>query len=111
MTRGVIITTDKEVTDTEVEGLKARQDIVGGLIEPVTLSDGSTMWVNEDGIALGLPFNSIATDVCGIGGRPDVMLQGVRGNVLIVGPVDREGSDTDLTDLARRWVTRVHKEA
>ncbi len=112
MTKALHITTDKVVTEVEVSGLQEMQALVGGLIEPVELSDGSTMWVNEEGLIFDLPPNSIASDVCGLGGRADLMITlGIRGNVFIEGPPDDEGDSTDVTDQARRWVQRVAREA
>lgn len=112
MVTAIVITSEKEVSEREIDGLDAMQAIVGGLIEPVTLSDGSTMFVNEEFVYMpDLRFNSIASDVAGLGGRSDLMLRGIAGNVFIVGPVDDDGNDTDVTDKARRWVRRVAREA
>lgn len=107
----IYITCYKVVGNLRVGSLRELQHIVDGLIEPVTLSDGSTMYVNEDGIGLGLRFNSIATDVAGLGGRLDLLLQGVRGDVVIVGPLNKKGYDTDVTEQARKWVEAVKAEA
>jgi len=66
---------------------------------------------DEEGRLHGLPVNSLATDVCGVGGRPDLLMQGIVGDVFIVGPTDDEGDDTDLTDLVRRIVLRCSEGA
>jgi len=100
--KGVVITTANEVTfRDDLRDLTVMQGIVGGWLEAIQLGDGSTMYLNEEGRLHGLPFNTIATDVCGIGGRPDLLMQGIVGDVLIVGPPDYEGEDTDLTERAR----------
>lgn len=109
--KGLVITTDKVVTDRDFASLKDFQKVVEGYIEPVTLRDGSTMYVNEEFLYANVAFNSIASDVCGLGGLPHLMLSGIKGNVVIVGPVDNEGWDTDVTEQARRWVRRVAREA
>ena len=113
MTKALHITPQKEVQEVTVEGLKDYQSLVGGLIEPVTLRDGPTMYANEEGRYLFGPddFNSIATDVAGLGGRTDLLLLGLLGPVVIVGPLDSEGDDTDVTDYARGLVERVAREA
>lgn len=108
----IVITSDKVVSEREIEGLAAMQAIVEGLIEPVDLSDGSTMFVNEEFAYMpNLRFNSIASDVAGLGGRGDLMIRGIAGNVFIAGPPDDDGNTTDVTDKARRWVRRVAREA
>lgn len=121
--KGIAIKPDKTVEEVTIPrpGLDEMQAIVGGLIQPVELSDGSSMYVDEEflykfidddgNIDVVKHFNSIAGDVCGLGGRSDLMLSGILGPVLIVGPVDAEGWDTDITDKARKWVNRVAKEA
>ncbi len=111
MTNGIVITADKKVTVRDIDGLSDMQAIVGGYIERVGLKDGSSMYLNEEGRIHGLPFNSIASDVLGLGGRADLMLAGVMGDAFIVGPDDGEGNDTHVTDAAKRWVERVKREA
>lgn len=111
--KGIAIYPDKRVVDVEINDYKDGQAIVQGLIEPVGLKDGSTMYVNEEGLYLfdNDQFNSIATDVAGLGGRTDLLFSGLKGPVYIVGPLDNDGYDTDVTDTARRWVNRVAREA
>lgn len=114
MPKGIAIYPDKRVDHLEVDGLKDYQEVVKGLIEAVGLKDGSTMYVNEEyRYQFGpVDFNSVATDVASLGGRPDIMFTGgILGPVLILGPVDDDGNDTDVTDRALRWVRRVHREA
>lgn len=112
MVKGISITPTKVVTEVEVDGLKDYQQIVQGLIQPCTLADGSTMYVNEEFLFQFTrdDFNSIATDVALLG-RHHVGTTGILGPVLIVGPLDADGYDTDITDQARRWVRRVAREA
>ena len=43
------------------------QTLVGGYIEPAPCDhDGVTIWVNEDGIALGMPINPVASNMAGV---------------------------------------------
>lgn len=112
--KGIAIYPDKRVEEITVSGLSDMQAVVDGYIEPITLKDGSTLYVNEEYLyRFGSPdFNSIASDVAGLGGRPEFMLrQPILGPALLVGPVDAEGNDTDVTATARRWVQRVAREA
>lgn len=112
--RVLVLTRDKRVIDRTIDGLADMQAIVGGYIEAVRLSDGSTLWVNEE-FRLGQfgpdDFNSVASDVAGLGGRPDLLLGGILGDTFLTGPTDAEGNETDYTDTARRWVERVGREA
>jgi len=53
------------------------QGIVGGFIEHVRLHNGDHMWVNEDGLRLGLELNPLASDIA---------KQPVVGNVIVTRP-------------------------
>jgi len=112
--RAIIIKRDKTITERNVGSLQDMQAIVEGYIEAVRLRDGSTMWVNEE-FRLGQfgpdDFNSIASDVAGLGGRPDLLFTGILGDVFITGPPDADGYETDATHTAREWVRRVALEA
>lgn len=111
---GIVIRPDKTVEEVAIRGYSDLQDAVQGLIEPVTLRDGSTMYVNEE-FRLGQfgpeDFNSIASDLAGLGGRVDLLILGILGPVVVVGPVNAVGEDTDITTQARKWIKRVHAEA
>ena len=44
--------------------LEKLQEFVGGYIsQPIHLSDGRVMIVNEEGLLMGLPYNQTATDL------------------------------------------------
>ena len=47
-------------------GLDACQQLVGGLIECVNLDAGVDLWLNEEGLILGLPANRIVRDARGV---------------------------------------------
>ena len=112
ITKGIAIYPDKRVQEVELDGLDSMQEIVGGLIEAVGLSFG-TLYVNEEyTYKFGADeFNSIAADVAGLGGRQDLMMQGILGPGVLVGGVDHEGWDTDVTEVGRKAVRRVGREA
>jgi len=46
--------------------LAAMQAAVGGYVERVHLEHGMALWVNEDGLALGLAPNALASTVCSV---------------------------------------------
>jgi hypothetical protein len=54
------------------------QKIVGGYIELVVTTEGDFMFVNEDGLRLGLPFNSLASSHYG-----GISPHGIVGDVVI----------------------------
>jgi hypothetical protein len=108
MTAGVIITAEGEVTYRDIGDLADYQAIVGGSIEAVGLSDGSPMYVNEEGMVHGLPVNRLATLVCALGHRDVGVL---RGHVVIVGPPDLHGVSADLTDHVRTLVSFAQEMA
>ncbi|QDP63905.1 MAG: hypothetical protein Unbinned3992contig1000_19 [Prokaryotic dsDNA virus sp.] len=45
--------------------LEECQQAVGGLIEAVYLDDGRLMYVNENGLIVGLPVNEMASQIAG----------------------------------------------
>lgn len=112
---GIIIRADKTVSFRTVESLRDMQMIVGGLIEPITLSEGSSMYVNEEGIIHGLPFNSIASDLLIMHARGTwhsaVGLPEVLGDVIVVGPLDGDGNDTHVTPQVHKQVRKIGVEA
>jgi hypothetical protein len=111
--KGIAIYPDKRVAEVELSDLADYQGIVEGWIEAVTLVDGSTLYCNEEYRYKFGPHevNWIASDVASLGGRPHFLFDPILGPVVIVGPPDDEGYDTDITDDARRWVRRVGREA
>jgi hypothetical protein len=115
MAVGIFIGFDKQLEEREFNELADYQAAVDGYIEAVGLfDDGTTMFVNEEYLLHmeAKHFNSIASDVAGLGGRPDLMLQQpILGNVVVVGGPDDEGETTDVTDKARRAIAKVAGEA
>lgn len=109
---GLAIYPDKRVEEVELSRLEDFQAVVGGLIEPVNLRFG-TLYVNEEFLYAfdAKDFNSIASDVAGIGGNVALMLTGILGPAVLVGGVDSEGYDEPVTDAGRKAVQRVAREA
>jgi hypothetical protein len=54
--------------------LEEMQAAVGGLIELIILHDGRDMWINEEGLILGLPFNISASTLYGKAIMGDVLV-------------------------------------
>ncbi len=99
MVRALRIPTDADepITELEVIKLEDYQAAVGGWIEPVDLPDlGVTIYVHEEGLVLGLPFNSRAAFLWWYfvpEARQKAMLV---GPALVVGLPDRKGDSTDI---------------
>ena len=91
--RAVIVDPDGTHRETEIESsLGAFQAVVGGYIEGVIGREAS-IYVNEEGLLIGLPTNPLATLFAQQMVRAGVVLV---GTALIVGPPDDEGNDTDV---------------
>ena len=68
------VKTNGDFTLAEFNGLKSKQEAVGGLIERVWLSDDRYMWANEEGLLQKLPINPIASAIVGHHIVGDVLL-------------------------------------
>lgn len=89
-TKGLLITTDGQLTITAFADLADYQRAVGGYIETVELEDGRhDLIVNEEGLIIGLPLNPLASM---IGRRPLV------GNAVLVGFNPRSGENLDVDE-------------
>ncbi|SIS17685.1 protein of unknown function [Microbacterium sp. RURRCA19A] len=97
---------DEPITALEVHQLEDYQAAVGGWIEPVDIPElGITIYVHEEGLVLGLPFNSRATFLWWYfipEARHKAMLV---GPALIVGLPDRNGDSTSIPNDVARLLT------
>jgi hypothetical protein len=105
MVRGVLIPAadSHDLTAYEAVELEDYQRAVGGGIEAVDLPPfDSTLFVNEEGLLRGLPFNRRATFLWWFH-VPSVRNQArLVGDALLVGLPDEAGEMTDLPDGALR---------
>lgn len=89
MVKVVEARTDSRLVAHEIDPkdfLSFAQKIVGGYIEHVNCGDYS-MWVNEEGLLLGLDENNIGSTFSG---------RHIVGNVLLTGNEDENGHITNL---------------
>ena len=103
--KAVVIEVDGRIRRTEIDTLESLQALVGGNIEGIKLSRRykAFSYVNEDGIALGLPFNRVATAVCTIFGAGLGSGDFIKGPMVVVGDADKDGNDTDVPEeLAKK---------
>jgi hypothetical protein len=106
------------VIDSDGSTLHALQAAVGGYVDVVRIEDATDMWVNDEGLINGSPFNSRATHVAhsvkvaiadghypGYIGNADATLEAIAwmrevrvfGDVVITGH-DDEGNTTSVPD-------------
>lgn len=99
----IIVDPDGTTTHTDIENdLRAFQAVVGGYIEGVYGRVG-TIYVNEEGLLRNLPPNPHATVFANRILDAGVMLV---GTVLIVGPANTEGNDTDVRPAVADYFTK-----
>jgi len=105
MTKGqkmlaIEITTEGQLKEVELnnngEGqLEILQTAVGGLVQAVDLSEGLTLWCNEEGKMLNFDVNRIATKMWEeVFGQTDVIM----GNVIFTGGTGEEGETLGLDE-------------
>lgn len=105
--KAITIEANGNVKLVDLSDYDALNKAVGGSIESINFGDtGHHCYLNEDGIALGLPYNRLATDLCykhNVGlGADDY----IKGTMVVVGPVDEEGDDTNIHDeLAKQLLS------
>lgn len=101
----VTITPEGVVTNLEIENtLEALQGLVGGYIEHVALKDGASMFVNEEGLMLGLPPNELANTLVATHRLRDILGHLV-GTVVVVGSADAEGDCTSVPSWVLEYLT------
>lgn len=101
MVRGVLIPAadSHDLTDYDAVELEDYQRAVGGWIEAVDLpAFGSALFVNEEGLLRGLPFNRRATFLWWFHVPRARNQARLVGDALLVGLPDEAGEMTDLPD-------------
>lgn len=81
----MVIMTDTELTYfiSEKPSLEKAQELVGGLVQLIELSNGDQMLVNEEGLFEELPINMEATHIAQH--QSDALIMdGIRGNAIIL---------------------------
>jgi hypothetical protein len=96
----------------ELPGYNELSETVGGYIEALHFTDTANAYVNEEGKLLDLPFNPFATHLCQtvykIGMQP---LDVINGTLIVVGPVDEEGDDTDVPQAIVDEILKLYDES
>lgn len=100
----LIITTDGTIETAEWAAggtnLTHLQQAVGGSVDVVALTDELDMWVNDEGLVMGMPINEVATAIAREHGMSH---QPYAGPAVFTGGCDEAGDTQPLTkDLERR---------
>lgn len=108
MPKGAVLYPDGTYEEKDFNGLKDMQGAVNGLIEIVHMYDyyGDevlTGYVNEEGILLELPLNTVASALSFMFGNNPMML----GNMIVLGKDDGEGNDTDIPQDILAFIKKV----
>jgi hypothetical protein len=101
---GLVIYADGRVEKKQFDGLSSLQKVVGGYIESVSLpSLDCNSYVNEEGRMKNLDFNGNATRLVHKYGYH----RGAHivGNMVILGPVDKYGEETSISEEAVQEIT------
>lgn len=97
--QAVIIKASGDVEFTDLTNgnseLDVLQQAVGGLVQPLDLSDKITMWCNDEGKIIGLPYNPIATHLFYQFLKSDDF---ICGDVIFTGGTDSEGETLGLDE-------------
>lgn len=93
---GLRIAEDGTVTEITLKSLEGYQAAVGGLIECVPFFGGD-MYVNEEGLLLGLSHNFRASCLVGFL---------IVGPAIVLGPCDKKGNNTSILPEWREAILR-----
>ena len=102
-----VIKTSGEIESRDIDGtLESMQALVGGYIEALDLTGDSTMWVNEEGLLLDLPYNHTATMFAGNWYNDTYIV----GDVFITGGADENGKTLPIREDYLEALLRAGKE-
>lgn len=98
--RAIVIRPDDTFTVDEIDvSLSSLQALVGGYIEAAMSNERGTIFCNEEGKLEGLPVNRLATWLWR-SLAPGQYADSLVGTVVVLGPVDSSGDETDVTEYA-----------
>jgi hypothetical protein len=102
--KALVIQPDGRIEHTTLSSYDDYNKAVGGWIEALQLGPNASGYINEEGKLIGLPRNDKATKLCHA--RKSIFpTDFIVGPLLVVGPLDSEGNDTDLSDEVAKVIT------
>lgn len=95
---GILIPSDERepLVRREFDSLESFQEAVGGYVEAVDCGDDLSLLIHQEGRIFGLPLNRRATLLLHIQRFPFVPQQLLRGDAVLVGTVDVDGTVEDV---------------
>lgn len=104
MKKALHIKTDGTVIELDLskDSLEKLQEAVGGLVQAIDILHDLTMWCNEEGKLIGLPFNPYGQDfwVSAYGDTDWIV-----GDIVLTGGCDHYGRTLGLSDEATALIT------
>lgn len=108
----ILIHTDGRTESVKLKTFSDFRTAVGGYVELVALPKMShNAYVNEEGKLKGLPHNPKAETIFRANGARIGPADRIVGPVLIVGPTDNEGNDTDADELVTNYLLNLQQPA
>jgi hypothetical protein len=92
----MVIEPSKSPSIRDINGSKDLNELVGGWLGAAPFPPQFSAFINEDGKSLELPVNMLATYLCNTLGLGLFPGDQINGTMVILGPVDNEGNETDL---------------
>jgi len=97
MSKALKITPDQQFEIINVDGYRDMQAAVEGLLTIASNAEDFSAYVNDEGLLYGMPENKVIENLA--------EYQPLVGNALVMGPIDEDGNDTDVTpELVKRAV-------
>lgn len=109
--RAIVIEPSNAPRIVEISSSDQLRKIVGGNLEFIVFGEIAGCYLNEDGKALNLPVNSIATTLCNTIGHQLCPGDYISGTLIIFGVFDEEGNyDGDEHDIPVEIVKQINEK-
>lgn len=97
MVNALLIPVEGEPTKIQAGDYKHLQSLVGGIIEGIHFGEDAFAYINEEGKLIGLELNEFATLLFQLQHNTADF---ICGPMVMVGPADDDGNDTDLAEAS-----------
>tara|TARA_R100000655_G_scaffold2919_1_gene11098 strand:- start:5125 stop:5484 length:360 start_codon:yes stop_codon:yes gene_type:complete len=112
MITGHLIKLSGKIENVTVEDYKDIQKYVGGNFErvPTRQGDNCDVYVNDEGRIKELPINAVAILWLTATKRYDAIEDTIHGDVLVLGPIDEDGENTNAYSLEELNLRPLYKD-